>query len=160
VSCAKLDNPDDYRFLILDGHGSHLTIKFFDLCFEHKIILAVFLSHATHRLQPLDIGMFRPFAMAYSRCLQKWVTDRMGLCRFTKREFYEVFWSAYLQSFTESNILSAWSKSGLWPQDASKIINVIKPPPSRPNSAHSGSSIVSIHAFGKSNESSKLLCMV
>lgn len=148
-SRAKLAKPSHYRLLILDGHGSHTSIKFFTKCHQERIILAVFPPHATHRLQPLDIGIFRPFAMKYSLQLDQWRNDRLGMSRFTKREFFHIFWPSYVQSFTAKNILSAWEKSGLFPRDAAKIVNVVDQPAntSRPGTAHSGSSTVSIHAY-------------
>ena len=47
-----------YRLLILDGHGSHLTMEFIEYCYRSKIILAIFPPHSTHTLQPLDVVMF------------------------------------------------------------------------------------------------------
>ncbi|KAG9191048.1 hypothetical protein G6011_09136 [Alternaria panax] len=44
-----------YRLLLLDGHGSHVTMEFIEYCHEHKILLAVLPPHATHTLQPLDV---------------------------------------------------------------------------------------------------------
>ncbi|KAF1828973.1 hypothetical protein BDW02DRAFT_651685 [Decorospora gaudefroyi] len=46
----------DWRLLILDGHGSHLSMDFIEYCEAHKILLAVFPPHSTHTLQPLDVG--------------------------------------------------------------------------------------------------------
>lgn len=149
TSRAKMA-PDsrDYRLLIVDGHGSHVTLDFFEKCYQKRVILAVFPPHATHRLQPLDVGMFRPFAMKYSLFLEQWRSDRNYYCRFTKRDFYQVFLPAYLHSFTTQNILSTWAKSGIWPRDATAIVSVVRPP-SRPSTAHSGSSTVSIHAYSR-----------
>jgi hypothetical protein len=55
-----------WRLLILDGHGSHVTLQFIEFCTENKIILAVFPARSTHTLQPLDVGMFGPLSTAYS----------------------------------------------------------------------------------------------
>jgi hypothetical protein len=149
-SRAKLDNPSrDWRLLIVDGHGSHVTLKFFEKCFQKRIVLAVLPPHATHRLQPLDVGMFRPFAMKYSLCLDQWINDRMGTITFSKREFFTVFWPAFLQSFTEKNINSAWAKAGIFPRNAESIVQVVDQPTqgSRPSTSHSGTSVVSIHHY-------------
>ena len=47
-----------YRLLILDGHNSHATFRFKKLAHEYKIILLYLPAHITHKLQPLDIGIF------------------------------------------------------------------------------------------------------
>jgi hypothetical protein len=47
-----------YRLLLLDGHGSYATFRFKALANNYKIILLYLLAHTTHRLQPLDVGIF------------------------------------------------------------------------------------------------------
>ena len=47
-----------YRLLILDGHGSHLTPKFDEICNQNDIIPICMPAHSLHLLQPLDIGCF------------------------------------------------------------------------------------------------------
>jgi hypothetical protein len=41
-----------------DGHSSHLTPQFDKLCEENKIICLCMPAHASHLLQPLDVGCF------------------------------------------------------------------------------------------------------
>ena len=53
------------RLLIVDGHSSHVNMKFIDLCDSLNIILLILPPHSTHRLQPLNIGLFKPLATFY-----------------------------------------------------------------------------------------------
>jgi hypothetical protein len=55
----------EYRMLLFDGHGSHITFEVRQFCEEHKIILLCLPHHLTHLLQPLDVGVFGPFAYSY-----------------------------------------------------------------------------------------------
>lgn len=148
-SREKLDSSNDYRLLILDGHGSHMTVRSFEYCIKHRILLAVFPPHSTHRLQPLDITMFRPFAMNYSKHLNNWFVDRMGACRVSKSDFFDIFWPSYTETFTEKNILSAFKRAGINPRGPAEILSKVKSTQhdSRPGSARSTQSTVSIHAF-------------
>lgn len=114
-----------WRLLIVDGHGSHLTMRFLDYCFERKIMVAVFPPHSTHRLQPLDVSLFSPLATAYTSLLGKWIHDTQLSVRFSKREFFALFWPAFEQAFTRSNIESGWRKTGLWPRDSSLVLDKI-----------------------------------
>ena len=50
--------------LIFDGHGSHKKFKLLKLAKEHNIIIFSLPPHTTYKLQPLDIGIFGPFACA------------------------------------------------------------------------------------------------
>jgi hypothetical protein len=56
-----------YRcLLIVDDHNSYVNMRFINYCDQNRILLAIFLLHSTHRLQPLDIGFFGFFAEYYS----------------------------------------------------------------------------------------------
>jgi hypothetical protein len=55
-----------FRLLILDGHSSHAIFRFKELAHEYKIILLYLPAHITHRLQPLDVGIFKPQSDFYS----------------------------------------------------------------------------------------------
>ena len=49
----------NYRLLILNGHGSHVTTRFLDYCDKNRILVLVYPPHATHTLQPLDVSCFK-----------------------------------------------------------------------------------------------------
>jgi hypothetical protein len=49
--------PGKHRLLIVDGHGSHETGKFQYLCMRNNISLVYLPSHASHILQPPDVGL-------------------------------------------------------------------------------------------------------
>jgi len=54
--------PDKHwRLLLLDGHNSHRQDDFIIKCHENHIFPFEFPSHMTHLLQPLDVGVFRPW---------------------------------------------------------------------------------------------------
>ena len=61
--------------LIYDGHGSHNTTALIELAHEHNIILFCLPPHTTHKLQPLDIGVFGPFARAWLDRFDEYVDD-------------------------------------------------------------------------------------
>jgi hypothetical protein len=63
---TKKKARQSYRLLILDGHGSHVTMDFIDYYDQNKILPTIFPSHSTHTLQPLDVFMFKPLSQAYS----------------------------------------------------------------------------------------------
>ena len=142
-SKAKARQGRDYRLLILDGHNSHLNIRFLDWCGEHKVLVAYFPSHSTHRLQPLDVSIFGPLAQYYSEEADLWLYKCTGLRSFTKRDFFAIFWPAFLKAFSEKNILSAFKKAGLQPKEYDHIIKAITRQPLEEVEHSSGSSILS-----------------
>jgi hypothetical protein len=60
---------EEWRLLLFDGHGSHLTPQVVSFCRQHKIVLLCLPSHSTHILQPCDVGAFGPLAEAYRKVL-------------------------------------------------------------------------------------------
>ncbi|KAH8631304.1 pogo transposable [Alternaria alternata] len=58
-----------WRLLILDGHGSHVTPEFLEFCEAKRIIVMVYPPHLTHSLQPLDVVLFGPLSSHYTKQL-------------------------------------------------------------------------------------------
>lgn len=99
--------------LILDGHGSHEGIKIIDLADEHNIIILMLPPHTTHKLQPLDVGVFGPFS-------RRWIDRCDDIVAFTgsemrKEDFIKEYMQVRDESFRPSVIKSAFAKSGVWP---------------------------------------------
>jgi hypothetical protein len=112
----------EYRLLILDGHGSHLTMDFINFCNKQKIILVVFPPHATHTLQPLDVVLYGPLSGAYSQQLTTYLHNSQGLLTVKKGDFFSLFWAAWTSSFTAENILSSFRHTGIIPLNADLVL--------------------------------------
>jgi hypothetical protein len=121
------------RLLILDGHNSHINMAFIDYADHNRIILAILPPHSTHRLQPLDIGLFSPLATYYSQEIDRLLTESQGLVSMTKRDFWRLFRAAWERAFTKENIASAFATAGIEPFNPSRVLATIKrsdtPPP-------------------------------
>ena len=103
------------RLLIVDGHSSHVNIRFLNYCDAHRILVLILPPHSTHRLQPLDVGLFQPLATAYSKHLNNITSKSLGMVSMSKRMFWRIFKAAWKDSFTPKNIMSAFEKPGIWP---------------------------------------------
>jgi hypothetical protein len=99
--------------LILDGHGSHETITIIDLAAEYNIIVLLLPPHTTHKLQPLDVGIFGPFS-------RKWIDVCDDIVILTgsemrKEDFVKQYMEVREETFRRSTIVAAFKKSGIWP---------------------------------------------
>ncbi|KAF7571799.1 Membrane-bound metallopeptidase [Pyrenophora tritici-repentis] len=103
-------------------HGSHVTIEFIDYCDRHRILLIILPPYSTHTLQPLDLVLFKTLSQAYSNELTNHLYKAQGLAPIKKGDFFPLFWSAWISSFTESLILKAFEATGIWPIDANVIL--------------------------------------
>src|SRR5258705_7362303 len=61
--------------LIYDGHGSHDTSALCHLAQDNNITLFCLPPHTTHKLQPLDVGVFGPFQRGWIDRCDKIVED-------------------------------------------------------------------------------------
>lgn len=114
------------RLLLVDGHSSHVNLRFIDYCDSNGILLVVLPPHSTHRLQPLDVGIFSPLAHAYSQEIDQLIQSSCGFSRLTKRSFWRLFAAAWERSVTFSNIKSAFAGPGIFPLEPEKVLTSIK----------------------------------
>src|SRR6266536_6622000 len=67
----KADNHR--RLLIVNGHNSHLNMRFINYADQNRILFAFLPPHLTHRLQSLDVGLFRSLANYYTQKIDRFV---------------------------------------------------------------------------------------
>jgi hypothetical protein len=112
-----------YRLLILDGHGSHVTMDFINYCDQNRILLAILPPHSTHTLQPLDVVMFKPLSTAYSKELTTHLHNSQGLTVIKKGDFFHLFWKAWMSTFTQELIFRSFEAMGISPLQPTPNIN-------------------------------------
>lgn len=103
--------------LMLDGHGSHEKLIMIDLGLTHGIIIFCLPPHTTHRLQPLDVGVFGPFSRAWAdRCDE--IVDELGK-EMPREDFVKEYMGVRGPAFKGNTIRKAFEKSGAWPVNSS-----------------------------------------
>ena len=105
------------RYLIFDGHGSHLTFEFLQKCEDHNIIPFGFLPHTTHLCQPLDGKPFLSYKTHFrlmNNELSFWGGQVCG-----KSEFLRVIGPV---RFNQRIIRESFKDRGIWPVNGSKIV--------------------------------------
>jgi hypothetical protein len=115
------------RLLLVDGHSSHVNMKFLNFADSNRILVLILPPHSTHRLQPLDVGLFSPLATAYTNELNKLMYMSLGMISMSKRMFWPLFRASWRHSFTASNIASAFAKTGIFPYNPDVMLKVLAP---------------------------------
>jgi hypothetical protein len=108
-----------YRLLILDGHESHHSADVEKYCKANKIITLCMPAHASHLLQPLDIGCFGPLKKAYGREIEHLI--RCSITHVSKADFFPAFHAAFQASITESNIRGGFRGAEFEPLDPETV---------------------------------------
>ena len=97
-------------------------MEFIDYCDKNKILLALYPPHSTHTLQPLDVCLFKPLSTAYSAALANYMDKCQGLSSITKRDFFRLFNQAWVASFRQKTVLSAFEKCRLYPFNPHRVL--------------------------------------
>jgi len=110
-----------HRLLIIDGHESHRSLEFEEICKENNIITLCMPAHSSHLLQPLDVGCFAPLKKAYGRQIEELMRNYIN--HVTKLEFLPAFKAAFYNSITKSNICAGFRGAGLVPLDPEAVLS-------------------------------------
>lgn len=100
--------------LLLDNHTSHISVDSITFAKNNGIVVLSFPPHCTHRLQPLDVGVFGPFKSALKVAFNNFNIEHPGT-PLTIKNIGMLSRDPFLNAFNMKNIQSAFKKTGLWP---------------------------------------------
>jgi hypothetical protein len=103
-------------------------MQFLDTADRLCILVYRFPAYTTHRLQPLDIGIFGALSTAYSKQLNALQHKSLGLVSMSKRLFYPLFRDAFKEAFEKERIEHAFEKARIWPFKPSSVIDILEKP--------------------------------
>ncbi|XP_068756525.1 uncharacterized protein [Montipora capricornis] len=119
--------------LLIDSHDSHLDPETFQLAQKNGICLHALLKNATHLVQPSDVGLFGPMKKSWYKSVREF-SQRNPNSDTNKRNFCSVFKGTWEDVMGPSVLVSAFSKSGIYPlnrNQASGEVLVPFPKPSK-----------------------------
>lgn len=80
---------------------------------ENNVILFFLPPHTTHKLQPLDVGVFGPFSRAWIEHCDDYVEEYLK--EIPRHLFVKNYMEVRSRSFKGTTIRSAFRASGCWP---------------------------------------------
>ncbi|CAF1402456.1 unnamed protein product [Didymodactylos carnosus] len=86
--------------LLLDGHGSHHSVRTVELAIENHIVLLCLPANSTHILQPLHVVFFKPIKQKYLEILN---------------EYYKT------SAVRKVNIIKGFMTAGIYPLDKTSV---------------------------------------
>ncbi|EXA28461.1 hypothetical protein FOVG_19935 [Fusarium oxysporum f. sp. pisi HDV247] len=101
-----------WRLLIIDGFTGHGAFAFREYCIKFDILVAFLLPHPTHKLQPMDVGVFQWMKNARQKKLRQAL--RQGNLSFNRRGFAGTFMEIFNEGFTRAHIISGFEQSGIF----------------------------------------------
>ncbi|CDO68229.1 hypothetical protein BN946_scf184870.g3 [Trametes cinnabarina] len=110
---ARAEHDDEPVLLIFDGHGSHVSENLVALAEEFNILLFKLIPHATHMLQPLDVGVFGPVQLGWlERCAEVLEATKHPLHR---ADVVREYMAVRKKAMTVSVIKAAFRSTGIEP---------------------------------------------
>ena len=106
--------------LIMDGHGTHISIDLIKSLPASGVHLLCLPSHTTHVLQPLDMGVFKSFKGNWSKACSKYLAANPGRV-ITSEKLASLVADAWPLSLTPVNIMSGFRKTGIYPINPSEV---------------------------------------
>ena len=101
------------HLLILDGHNSHVTLEVVHKCREVELNLLTLPSYTSHRLQPLDVGIFAPFKRYFKRYRDVWSVNNKG--KGASQQTLAMWVSKALErALTTRNITAGFHSTGIY----------------------------------------------
>ncbi|SPO20076.1 related to transposases [Ustilago trichophora] len=107
---TRPSTPSTWRLLIIDGHKSHTSELFLDLCWNRNIIPFLLPAHATHVMQPLDVSIFGPLSASVKRLISDAATHVSDV---DKPMFVTMYAQAREKVLMQARARKAFSDSGI-----------------------------------------------
>lgn len=108
---------DHKILLILDNHDTHISLRAIDVARENGIVLLTLPPHTSHKLQPLDVGVYGPFKTAYNRAIDGWLRSNPGKT-VTIYDIPFLVYQAQIAAVVPRNIASGFKATGITPFDS------------------------------------------
>ena len=107
-------SKDDPALLLLDNHSSHVNMEVVNKAKNNNIVSLSFPPHCSHRLQPLDVGVYGPFKNYMNRAQTTWMTSNPGKT-MSIYDLPGIVRDALPLALNPVNVINAFKKTGIWP---------------------------------------------
>ena len=101
------------HLLVLDGLGSHVTLEVVHKAKSAGLDIITLPSHTSHRLQPLDVSIFKPFKVAFRAWRDWWTMGNKGQAA-RKEELAEWVAEGLKKALTSMKIQKGFAATGIW----------------------------------------------
>jgi hypothetical protein len=120
----------EVRMLVMDGHGSHISVDFLFDCKKANIQLVFLPPHSSHVTQPLDLTCFSPVKSKYRQAIAD-LASLDDAAKVKKWRFIECYRFARDEGLTPKTIRAGFKAAGLVPLNPSIVLqssHVFRPP--------------------------------
>ncbi|CAH2017331.1 unnamed protein product [Acanthoscelides obtectus] len=119
------------KVLIGDNLSSHFTESVLRQCGENDVAFVCLPKCSTNLTQPLDVGFYRPFKIAWRSSLTKWKNTHLHQSTLDKKDFPSLLASTLVETNQKHNnaikedLISSFRATGIAPLDAERVLRKI-----------------------------------
>lgn len=113
-----------WRILLLDGYITHCKDDFIIKCHENHIVPFQFPSHLTHVLQPLDVGVFRPWKHYHNKAIH-YALHSLEI-EYPLSSFFRDLSTIRAETFKFYTIKNSFQESGMFPVSYKKALKKMR----------------------------------
>ena len=111
--------------LLLDNHEAHKYYPALQFASKNHVIMLSFVPHTTHRMQPLDVAVYRALKIFFEQEINAF--QKLHIGRIIKQHdiaklltpAYLKAASAHLKAASAQNAVSGFKTHGIWPYNPS-----------------------------------------
>ena len=101
--------------LIMDGHASHTnSLQLVIRARENNVKIIILPSHTTHKIQPLDVAVFKSLKSHYDKAVDSWLREHPGR-GVQESNVASLFAEAWGKAATVGNAISGFRKARIEP---------------------------------------------
>ena len=110
-------------YYLVDGHGNHIDVEVSKIAKMSQVLLYCLPPHALYslRLQPCDVGLFKPLKSSWDKAVEKWETEHLGEI-IDKYTFSAVFRTVWENAVEVSTLVNSFREAGIYPVNRSAIM--------------------------------------
>lgn len=116
---VKFSRPSEQKpvLLIVDGHCSHKDLQVINFARKNHVHMLSLPPHCTHKLQPLDVCVMKPFKDAYNEAASRWMRQNPFM-RITDYEISGLVNDAFTKICRMDLAKKGFECSGIYPLNA------------------------------------------
>ncbi|XP_039278688.1 uncharacterized protein LOC120350209 [Nilaparvata lugens] len=111
---------EDPVLLLLDNHGSHISLNTYNYCRLNHIHIVSIPPHTSHKIQPLDVSFYGPLKKSFNNECDKFMRAN-SYQKITPYDIAYIFNKAYMSVATLEKGVSGFKTTGIYPLNPKKF---------------------------------------
>ncbi len=124
IKHSDADSDAEWKLMLMNNHESHIIFEFIAFANENRIRSFSLISHLTHCMQSLDVGIFQFYKHWHDQVIQDAVVT--SFVKYSIEQFLHDLTKIRNHTFKSSTIWHAFEKFQMWSVNEKQCIKQLK----------------------------------